>query len=224
MTRLMIWDIDGTILDCRGCGRKGLSLTFERLYGYEDAFDEVDLVGKIDIEVIDEVVRHHAIPDFDLIRFLEAYRKTLEEVMAATEGIGLLPGVRDVLNHFSGQKDYYLCIATGNCKAGAEGKLRHVDAEGYFPIGAYGDQARDRATLIAQAIENAQNHFGQTFQRDEIFYLGDTPKDIEAARTNGIHSVAVSTGLYPSEKLKAHHPDHLLTDMRDFARVSAIFK
>lgn len=224
MKKLLIWDIDGTILDCKGCGRMALSRTFERLHGHRDAFVDVDLTGKIDIEVIEEVVRHHVISDFNLERFMTAYGRVLEDVMHQIEGIGVLPGVREVLDRIKDEKDYYLTIATGNCKTGALGKMSHCGVDAYFETGAYGDQARDRAALIGVAIRNAQAHYGVDFDETGIFYLGDTPKDIEAAKANGIQSVAVSTGFYTREALKSHLPHYLLESMEDMDQVRRIFE
>jgi phosphoglycolate phosphatase-like HAD superfamily hydrolase len=224
MSKLIIWDIDGTILDCKGCGRKALSLTFERLYGHQDAFVDVDLTGKIDIEVISEIVSHHDIPLFDLNIFMGHYGEVLNEVMGRTEGIDLLPGVEDILKYFSNKKDYYFSIATGNCKTGAMGKLKYCQVNHFFETGAYGDEAHNRAKLIEMAIENAKSFYGQVFEKKSIFYLGDTPKDIEAAKANGIQSVAVSTGYYTHEALKNHLPNYLLKDMQNMKQVNKIFE
>ncbi len=224
MNKLIIWDIDGTILDCKGCGRSALSLTFEKLYGHQDAFVDVDLTGKIDIEVITEIVSLHDIPSFDLNDFMGHYGEVLKEVMDKIEGINLLPGVEDILRYYSDKKDYYFSIATGNCKTGALGKLEYCRVNQFFKTGAYGDQAHNRTKLIELAIENAISFYGQVFEKESIFYLGDTPKDIEAAKANGIQSVAVSTGFYTHEALKDHLPHHLLKNMQNLNQVSKIFE
>jgi phosphoglycolate phosphatase-like HAD superfamily hydrolase len=223
MKTLMIWDIDGTILDCKGCGRSALSETFRRLYGYEDAFVDVDLTGKIDRQIIEEVVQHHAIKDFRLENFLHHYGEVLNDVMHKLECIYILNGVKDVLNFYSNKKDYYLSIATGNCRTGAMGKLGHCGAQDYFETGAYGDEAYERSELIAMAIDKASNYYHETFDRARIFYLGDTPKDIEAAKMNGINSVAVSTGVFTHDALKNHQPHFLLESLEDLEQVQKIF-
>lgn len=224
MNKLLIWDIDGTILDCKGCGRKALSHAFKELYGHENAFSDVDLTGKIDIEVIEEIVNKYGVQNFNNHEFTKEYGEILKRIMEITEGVKLIDGVENFLRKYSNEKYYYLSIATGNCKVGAKGKLTHCDVNHYFKTGAYGDEARNRKELVSVAIENAKRYYQVDFLKENIYYLGDTPKDIEAAKFNEVKSIALSTGFYSYDVLNEHEPDYLLTDLRDLKIVDKIFK
>ncbi|OPL09045.1 MAG: hypothetical protein AVO33_00875 [delta proteobacterium ML8_F1] len=224
MDKLIIFDIDGTLLDARGAGREALSRTFEGLYGYRDAFEEVDLTGKIDIQVIQEVVAHHGIADFNLETFNLQYSKTLWQVMEKTPGISVLKGVPEVLGQLSSRDGFFLSLATGNTKVGAKGKLKFLSIDHYFKTGAYGDEALDRRELLGVAIANAQRYYERTFDKSHVFYLGDTPKDIDAARYNEIVSVGLSTGGFDFETLRSHGPDYVLEELAPFEVVLEIFQ
>lgn len=224
MKKLLIWDIDGTILNCKGCGRQALSLTFEKMYGFSDAFKDVDLTGKIDSQVIDEIVEKFQIKDFVLQNFFDKYGKILFEVMRKIDGIDLLPGVKELLETYASDENIYLSLATGNCKTGAMGKLDHCEASHYFEIGAYGDEAENRGQLVNMALTKAKSHYGVEFKKEHIYYIGDTPKDIEAARVNKIKSVAVSTGFYEYSELEKHDPDFLIKGFNDLAEAKKIFE
>jgi phosphoglycolate phosphatase-like HAD superfamily hydrolase len=224
MDKLIIFDIDGTLLDAKGAGRVALSRTFEELYGYRDAFEEVDLTGKIDIQVIREVVGHHGITDFNLEGFNAAYGRTLRQVMAKTPGIKLLKGVREMLECLTEEEHYFFSLATGNTKVGAKGKLEFLSIGHFFKTGAYGDEALDRKELVGVAIDNAQRYYQKRFDKDHVFYLGDTPKDIEAARHNAIVSVGISTGGFDYEALKGHGPDYTLKGLEPLETVLEVFR
>lgn len=224
MNKLLIWDIDGTILDCKGCGRNALSMTFQELYGYENAFAEVDLTGKIDIEVIDEIVNHYEVKNFNKEIFSLQYGRNLKYIMEKTDGIGLIDGVENFLKEISKKEHFYLSIATGNCKTGAKGKLSYCSINDYFRTGAYGDEANNRKELVAIAIENAKIFYEVDFSKENIYYFGDTPKDIEAAKFNKIKSVALSTGSYAYDVLKEHQPDFIFCGLHDIVDLYKIFK
>ncbi|MCD6436313.1 MAG: HAD hydrolase-like protein [Clostridiales bacterium] len=224
MNKLLIWDIDGTILDCRGCGKKALSYAFEDLYVHENAFSDVDLTGKIDIEVVEGIVNKYKISNFNNSAYFEEYGKKLMYFMKITEGVELIRGVEKVLKEYSNKEHYFLSIATGNCKIGAKIKLSYCGANQYFKTGAYGDEARNRRLLVGVAIENAKRYYKVDFSKENIYYFGDTPKDIEAAKFNKIKSVALSTGFYSYDILKEHRPDYLLTDLTDLKVIEGIFE
>ena len=224
MNKLLIWDIDGTMLDCKGSGRNALNIAFESIYGFKDAFKNVDLAGKIDSEIISEIVEKHEIKEFNHKRFAIEYGYVLEEVMKKTDGIKVFDGVEMLLKEFYMKKNYYLSLATGNCKTGAYGKLKYCKINQYFDTGAFGDEAYNRNELLNLAIDNAKMLYGIDFAKENIFYFGDTPNDIEAARTNGIKSIAISTGMFAYDVLKKHKPDFLLNGLKDINHNDKIFE
>jgi len=224
MNKLLIWDIDGTILDCKKNGRKALTDTFEKMYGYKKAFDNVDLFGKIDNEIIDEIVKKYEIEEFSKYDFLISYGKILEVLLKNDETVKLLPGINDILDNIYSEKDYYLSIATGNCKIGAVKKLQRCKVDKYFKFGIYGDDVENRYELINKAIiESGKKYFAE-FNKDDIYYIGDTPMDIKAAKFSNIKSISVATGYYKYDELKKHMPDYLFYNFNDFEELLKIFE
>lgn len=224
MNKLLIWDIDGTILDCKGSGRTALNITFEKMYGFKDAFKNVDLTGKIDGEIISEIVKKYNINEFNQKKFAKEYGCVLQVVMKKTDGIRVLDGVETLLKEYCLKKNYYLSLATGNCRTGAYGKLKYCKVNQYFETGAFGDEAYNRNELLYLAIDNAKMLYGIDFAKENIFYFGDTPKDIEAARINGIKSIAISTGMFNYDVLRKHKPDFLLMGLYEINQNKNIFE
>lgn len=224
MNKLLIWDIDGTILDCKKNGRKALNYTFENMYGYKKAFENVDLFGKIDNEIIDEIVKKYKIEEFNKDDFLTSYGKILDLLLKNDETVEMLPGINDILDKIYSKKDYYLSIATGNCKIGAIEKLKRCKVDKYFKFGVYGDEVENRYELINQAIIESQKKYFVEFNKDDIYYIGDTPMDIKAAKFSNIRSISVATGYSKYNELKKHMPDYLFNNFNNFEELLKIFE
>lgn len=119
--------------------------------------------------------------------------------------------------------DIHLGLLTGNWIRGAELKLEYFDLWKYFEFGAFADDEMDRNKLVPHALRRAEEKFGIRPQRDRVYVIGDTPRDIQCARPHGATAVAVATGDYSLAELRAERPDFLFTDFGDVEKVLKIF-
>jgi phosphoglycolate phosphatase-like HAD superfamily hydrolase len=125
----------------------------------------------------------------------------------------LLPGAEGILQELADSEDVHLGLLTGNLKAGAEIKLRQFGVWHHFISGAFADDAEDRNLLGPFALERMQEATGARYSRDEIFVIGDTPKDIACAHAFGARCIAVTTGSYDRASLEPHQPWAILDSL-----------
>jgi phosphoglycolate phosphatase-like HAD superfamily hydrolase len=215
MKQLLIWDIDGTLMDCQGVGRQALNITLQSLYGIAEGFKTINFSGTIDRQIIEAAKALHALSSFDEEHFWKQYRSILRTEIQKNPQIKMLGGVQSLLETLQKQTDLYQIISTGNAKAGAWVKLEETRLAAYFQHGVFGDEADDRSALVALAIQKGQTLFDTTFESHEIFVIGDTPLDIQAAHQNGVRSIGVATGHYTTQALEVYKPEFLFDDFMD---------
>lgn len=217
MKQLLIWDVDGTLMDCRGVGRLALNLAFESLYGIKDGFAHINFSGTIDRQILDAAKEMHNLDFFEESSFLKHYSLYLRDEIKKNSAIKMLPGIQKLLEDLRQETGLYHMIATGNAEVGAQVKLEETGLAAFFKQGVYGEQAEDRTALVALAIEKAYRVFGVSFERDNIFVIGDTPLDVKAAHHNKVKAIAVATGRYSVAQLSEYKPDFLFDGLTDGA-------
>ncbi len=223
MKKLIIWDIDGTLMECRGVGRLALNLTLQEIYGIEEGFKTINFAGTIDRQIIDEAQKLHQLYPFDEAAFWNRYKDVLRVEIKKNPQIKMIEGVQSLLETLSAEPDLYHVISTGNAEVGAWVKLEETYLSAYFKHGVYGDQAENRTALVSRAIEKGRAQFDHWFLENEIFVVGDTPLDIEAAKNNGVHSIAVATGRYTVEMLTNYQPEYVFPNFMDQQAVLKAF-
>ncbi len=217
-TSLVLFDIDGTLIDTGGAGMRALGRVFADLYSVPDAFANYSFSGKVDRRILLDAFQQlwQRVPtpaEAEDVR--RAYLKRLEEELTSTpDRYRVLPGVRQLLERLRQQK-IPTGLATGNLAEGAMRKLIIGDLWQYFPFGGFGSDHEHRGELTRMAIERAQQLTGIDFAAHRVVVIGDSPLDIRAARYNGVRVIAVLTGWDPREKLLAAGPDLLLDDLAD---------
>lgn len=198
--RYIFCDIDGTLLRAKGAGRIAFGEAFHKAYGVPVDMSHINFAGATDIRVLEQLLREKGLaeqPDTTR-RFFELLPIYLDRAMSA-EPPSVYAGVEAFLVRVSCH--WNLGLVTGNIRTCAFLKLKHGGIEEYFSdIGGFGDDDGDRNRMAAIALERAGNPTG-------AYLLGDTPSDIEAARSNGMVSVAVCNGQFDRESLKKEHPD-----------------
>ncbi|WP_232463337.1 HAD family hydrolase [Tumebacillus avium] len=220
MKTLLLWDIDGTLLRNKGAGKRAMNRAFAKMTGEEGAFDSIDMAGGLDLNMIGGVFARYGVDASRMEEFLTLYYPCLEDVMRDGNS-KLMPNVVQVLERAERDARFYNAYGTGNVERGARIKLEHFDLNRFFPVGGFCYGPVERWQLLQDGIERAQQHYGVEFAPERVIVIGDTLKDIEAARKIGAKVVAVGTGGHAYDVLAAAEPDLLLADMTDEERFFA---
>jgi phosphoglycolate phosphatase-like HAD superfamily hydrolase len=229
VTRLLLWDVDGTLLHSGGAGRgvfdTAISAVLDRELG-PAVMDRVAMSGKTDPQIAREILRLAEVADPDIDAHLPAVLSRVEEELAAAadrirhEG-SLCPGIAGLLPALAAVPGVVQTVLTGNLaanaavKVGAFGLERWLDLE----IGAYGSDDEDRERLVAVALEKVQSERGLAAAPTDVWIIGDTPRDLACARAGGVRCALVGTGRYGFEELSALDADAVLPDLADTAAV-----
>jgi phosphoglycolate phosphatase len=208
--KLVLFDIDGTILWSDGAGRRAMTAALTEVFGGAGPTD-YRYDGKTDPQIVRDLMRAagHADDAIDarMAHLMEHYLAQLEEEVAAGMHAHLFEGVAELLDALEARDDVVLGLLTGNLRAGAAIKLRSagIDIE-RFKVGAFGSDHAHRPELPAIAQRRAREELGLDIQGRDIIVIGDTPADIECGRALGAQAIAVATGRYTAEELASHRP------------------
>jgi phosphoglycolate phosphatase-like HAD superfamily hydrolase len=217
--RLILFDIDGTLLISSGAGRRAIRAALAELVGDEDVFGRVRFDGKTDPQIVAELLHEagHAEP-CDEARIAEVcgrYVALLEaELEAGSTSVSLMPGVPALLDRLEAESGIVIGLLTGNLERGAALKLQAggLDPD-RFVLGAYGSDSAYRPDLPAIAARRAEPRFGRVPTGDEVVIIGDTPADIACGRGIMARAVGVATGSYSVAELASHGPHAVFPDL-----------
>jgi phosphoglycolate phosphatase-like HAD superfamily hydrolase len=217
--RLILFDIDGTLLISAGAGRRAIRAALGELIGNEDVFGRVRFDGKTDPQIVAELLHEagHAEP-CDEARIAEVcgrYVALLEsELELGHTTVSLMPGVVELLDRLEQEAGIVIGLLTGNLERGAALKLRAGGLDpARFVLGAYGSDSAYRPDLPAIAAQRAERHFGRVPTGDEVVIIGDTPADIACGRGIAARAVGVATGAYSVAELATHAPHAVFADL-----------
>ena len=215
--RLVLFDIDGTLLSAGRAARESVLAAMREIYGWEGDGSSHDFSGKTDPQIVRELVAESVGPErceADLPRALERYLEELSRRITP-ELVQPKPGIPDVLSALSRRPGVTLGLLTGNLERGARMKLEPPGFNRHFPFGAFGSDSADRYDLPAIAVERARASCGRTFAGKAIVIVGDSVHDVACGRSLGVRSVAVATGPTSAGRLAAEKPDALLESFAD---------
>jgi len=220
--KLVLFDIDQTIIHSGGAGQKALILALRDRFGRDEDLSNVEIHGKTDVWIAHRLLELHGIEPHpeNVQRFLDAYLEHLEAQLAVNNG-RLLPGFPAILHALAALPNVVVGLLTGNLRRGAELKLARYGLLGHFACGAYADDSLDRNKLVPFAQQRARDACGADFPPENIYVIGDTPHDIACAKAVGAHGVGVATGSYSRAALKAAGADHVFEDLSDIQSVIA---
>lgn len=212
---IYLFDIDGTLLLTGGAGQVALEKAFFELYGVADAFRLVHPAGMTDPVIVAEAFQAacgRSPEPAEVEAVLDRYLVHLPEALARSAGFRLLPGVPAALWGLAAT-GHFLAVATGNIREAAELKLRRGGIDEIFRCGGYGSDSPDRGRLVACAARRAFSLVGGVASATDVIVVGDTPKDVWAARQNGFVAVSVASGTVPRRLLEEAHPDRLISTL-----------
>jgi phosphoglycolate phosphatase len=223
--KLVLFDIDGTLITSRGAGRRAMRAALERVFGAAGGIDQYNLAGRTDTRIVHDVMGalgwEPARVNERLDDFFEAYASGLVGEIGDGRHVVTLPGVTAVVERLAASPDVVLGLVTGNIEQGARIKLLPTGLWPHFRVGAYGSDHMDRRHLPSLATRRAHALMGYAFAPPEVVVIGDTPHDIDCARAFGAVAIAVTTGQYSRADLLADQPDFLFDDLGDVDKVLA---
>ncbi len=228
LRRFLLWDIDGTLLTSGSIGR----LALERgtmLAASLDAVPSVTMSGKTDPQIVRDILEAAGVPEAEASRLAGVALAEAERVLAAQSGRMLAEGkahsgVRDLLEALSVTEGVSQSLLTGNTRPNALVKVRTFGLDAYFDLdtGAYGSDHPDRDRLVPIALERARELRGLDFQLDEVWVIGDTPRDLRCARAAGVRCLIVGTNRHLFDAVRDLAADAFVSDLSNTAQVRRI--
>ena len=230
MERLVLFDIDCTLIDGHGAGKRAVLRALREVYGAEGDLGDYSFHGRTDPGIVRDLAalwttteRSDGDGDADAIEerleaCLARYVELLREELA--EGsVEVLPGVRHLVTALAADRRAVLGLLTGNVEAGARLKLASTGLLPLFKVAAYGSDSRDRPELPAVAVKRAEALTSRRFAGKAIVIIGDTPADVTCGAHLGVKAIGVATGRYSVRELAAYAPDLIYEDLSDWRRV-----
>lgn len=228
--KLILFDVDGTLVDTAGAGRRAMERAFGEVFGVEvfERAANVAYAGRTDPEILESTAEALGLQDSFGIRrpeLLEAFVRQVEaEMRRPDDRRRALPGVPELLEALQTMDGVHLGLITGNMEPGARAKLEPFRLNRFFPAGGFGSDAADRGKVAEIACRRLSDLTGIAFDARQVTVVGDTEHDVNCARANGFRAVAVDSGWVSRESLERARPDVLLDNLSDRPRVLRAFE
>ncbi len=219
--RLLLWDIDGTLITTGAAGQRAIMLATARRFEGGD-LDGVEIAGRTDSGIAHQILTKYGEPitEESMSSFLDLYLELLAQELPRSKG-EVLPGVLPLLQRLERTPDTTVGLLTGNLKRGAQLKLEHYKLWHFFAFGAFADDHHDRNELGAFALARAREGTGGEFLPAQVDVIGDTGHDIACGKAFGARTIAIATGSWPRERLAEYAPDFLFDDLANLSDVIA---
>jgi phosphoglycolate phosphatase-like HAD superfamily hydrolase len=222
--RLILFDIDGTLLWTRGAAKRAFLRAMIEVYGTAGPIATHSFSGKTDPQIARELLRLEGFGDDDIESGFQPlwtmYTRELRSELALPDHETIvLPGVRDIIAALAERTDVLVGLVTGNIHDGADLKLASAALGGAFRLGAYGSDNERREALPPIAVERARAVAGKGFSGRDIIVIGDTPADVTCGRALGVHAVGVATGTFATDALVAAGAHTVFADLTDTGAV-----
>ncbi len=215
--KVVLFDVDGTLIDTGGAGGRSWSFAFHDAFGVDGDIRKFSEVGMTDPVVarqtFEGTLGREPTTD-EVIRLMMRYVLRLPEEVASSPGYRVMPGVHDLLERLV-EADTLLGLVTGNIEGAAHIKISRAGLQRFFLFGGYGSDSAVRSDLTRAAIARAEALSGHHIDPTQVLVVGDTPRDIEAAHGAGAVAVGVATGEYSVEQLRDGGADHVLRTFDD---------
>lgn len=214
--RLLLFDIDGTLVRSAGAGKRSMEIAFREVYGIGNGFRDIHMMGRTDPAILREALKNHGITpvEDETGRFRELYFRTLaSEIERPREGKRVCEGIPDLLEALMDRSDVLLGLLTGNWRTSGMIKLRYFEIDAFFKLGAFADDNEDRNLLVPVAVERARDFLHTDLAPEDVFVIGDTPLDVACAKPHGARTVAVATGFHAVDVLAESGADFVYENL-----------
>ena len=209
MKKLVLFDLDGTLVNAGGAGRTSLRKAIKELYGVVPEFDHSLISGRTDLDnfsIVYSLIKKGKKPTAAEMKKMKA--KYLEILPTEVHAVvrckkyDLIPGVEKFLKMLAKDKDVILGLGTGNLEEGAKIKLEPSKLASYFTVGGYGEDGQTREEMLQAAVKRAEKKFKTKLEPDQVYVIGDTHRDICAAKNCGFHSAVLTNGFGDAQKIQ----------------------
>jgi len=237
VTHTILFDVDHTLLYTGGAGGLAMGRAFQQLHGVENAFRNIEATGRTDWSILKHGLQTHDLfneaDDFDatVMTFIDTYVEHLADTLREAPGGYIEPGIPELLDALAARDDVRLGLATGNFRRACLIKLEYYELDAHLSEGGFGEDAEARGEMVTRAIERVAHRSpasgpsangDSASQSSQIWIVGDTPRDVEAARSNGVRSLAVATGDSSVYELRAAGADVALKDLANTEEVLSV--
>jgi phosphoglycolate phosphatase len=217
--RLLLFDIDGTLIRGNQAGRLAMGAALEHVFGTRGSLDTYPMSGKTDLGIVNDLLNEAGLDQEEIegkIAFFYTMMAKFAHDIYPVRAISACPGVHSLLVKLRDRDDILLGLLTGNAQTTAPLKLAAAGIDpDQFVVAAFGSDNCERNNLPAIALQRAKAVTGKEFTGENLVIIGDTPADIVCARAGGAKAVAVASGWHTEDTLLKYQPDYLLTDLRD---------
>lgn len=214
--QLVLFDIDGTLVDCGRQSRPLLAAALSEVFGRTGGIETYEFSGKTDPRIVTELMREAGVSEADIAAGLgairEVYLRNVEQGLRR-ESMRILPGVPELLARLARRTDVVLGLLTGNWQPAARRKLALCGLGDYFSFGAFGEDGSQRSELVPAALRRAERHAGRAFPASRTVIVGDSLEDVMCARAHGVQAVAVATGRTSAAALAEAGADWVIPDL-----------
>lgn len=226
--KILLFDIDGTLLEPAGIGRLCYRRALEDVLGHSVSTDHVEMAGRTDWQILNDLLIYAGLDEAHIEQHRTAVFDALARHIATaapTSKIHVLPGVLTLMDHLARDKRFVLGLVTGNSRGAVAHKLQAVGIEpSLFIAGAFGDEHLERNALPALALYRLSQMLRAQVLPENVLVIGDTPHDIACARHSGLKVLCVATGVFDLNELSKYEPDYLLEDFSDTDAVMELFE
>jgi phosphoglycolate phosphatase len=218
MPKLVLFDIDGTLVRDGGASRESYAIALREAYGYQADIGRYDFSGKTDPQITQMVLRDDGFDEETIEgRLPELWRIYLLELgkRAVAGRVQVLPGVDRLLDTLETRSDVTLALLTGNIEPGARLKLAPPDLNRYFAVGAFGSDSIERDHLAPIALERANREHNAIFTLSDVVIIGDSIYDVRCGQPHGARTIAVASGRTAGDILQGEGPDAFFRSLEE---------